>query len=119
MKSRVSLARSEDHYNGVKKSLEPFKQSTISALSGISSVVIKINLVITRTPRYSEGVELATTPIEACRSFIDFILPFYKGRIVIAEGTTWGDTKDGFDFYGFTRLSRSDFHVSGTASATI
>ena len=112
MKSRVSLARSEDHYNGVKKSLEPFKQSTISALSGISSVVIKINLVITRTPRYSEGVELATTPIEACRSFIDFILPFYKGRIVIAEGTTWGDTKDGFDFYGFTRLAEENPQIA-------
>ena len=105
MNRSVSLARSEDHFHGVQKSLEPLKQSLMCALEDKSSLVIKINLVITRTPRYNEGVELAITPIEACRSFVDFILPFYRGRIVIAEEDAWGDTKDGFDIYGFTRLA--------------
>lgn len=111
MRSRVSLARSEDHYGGVKKSVEPFKQSLISALSGISPLVIKINLVITRTPRYSQGVELATTPIDAVRGFIDFILPFYGGKIVIAEESAWGDTKDGFEFYGFSKLAEEHAQI--------
>jgi uncharacterized protein (DUF362 family) len=105
MRSRVSLVRSEDHYDGVKRSVAPFKQSLISALSGIPSLVIKINLVITRTPRYSQGVELATTPVDAVKAFIDFILPFYGGKIIIAEEAAWGDTKDGFEFYGFSKLA--------------
>lgn len=105
MRSRVSVIRSEDHYGGVKGSLEPFKQDFSNALSGLPSLVIKINLVIARTPRYNQGVELATTPVDAVRSFIDFILPFYGGKILIAEESAWGDTKDGFEFYGFSKLA--------------
>ncbi len=106
MKSRLFLTRSPDHYSGVKASLKPFRQSLASAVSRIPSLVIKINLVITRTPAYGEGVELATTPIEACRSFLDFIRPFYCGKIIIAEQAAWGDTKEGFKHYGFTKLAK-------------
>jgi len=111
MDMRVSLARSADHFRGVQESLRPLEQSLISALSAITSLVIKINLVITRTPRYSQGVELATTPIDAVRGFIDFILPFYGGKIVIAEEAAWGDTKDGFGFYGFSRLAEESDQI--------
>ncbi|MBN1267797.1 MAG: DUF362 domain-containing protein [Anaerolineales bacterium] len=103
--SIVSLVRSEDHYEGELQSLEPFRQRMQIALSDIDSLVLKINLVITRTPRYSEGVELATTPLEAVRGFLDFIQPFYNGRVIIAEEPAWGDTSDGFEFYGFAKLA--------------
>jgi len=108
MKSTVSLVRSEDHYAGVKRSLQPFRQSLTGTLAGVSSIVIKINMVITKTPRYGKGVELAATPLEACRSFIDFIRPFYKGKIVIAEEPAWGDSQAGFDLYGFSKITKSD-----------
>jgi uncharacterized protein (DUF362 family) len=70
--------------------------------------VIKINLVITRTPRYSDGVELATTPFQAVKSFTDFISPFYDGNIIIAESATWGKTKEGLEMYGFTELAEKN-----------
>jgi uncharacterized protein (DUF362 family) len=111
MKSKVSLSRSSDHYSGVELSLKILKQNIADAISGLSQLVIKINLVITRIPRYDNGVELATTPIEAVRSFVDFILPFYRGRILIAEEAAWGNTKDGFDFYGFTRLASKNSQI--------
>ncbi len=108
MKSKVSLARSEDHYRGVKRSLQPFRRSLAVALSGVPFIVIKINMVITRTPHYDKGVELAVTPLDACRSFIDFIRPFYKGSIVIAEEPAWGEARTGFSLYGFVKLAKSD-----------
>jgi uncharacterized protein (DUF362 family) len=67
--------------------------------------VIKINLVITKTRRYSDGVELATTPFQAVKSYIDFISPFYDKEIIIAEQSTWGKTKVGFETYGFAELA--------------
>lgn len=111
MKSKTSLSRSPDHYSGVEQSLELLKQNITEAISDLSYLVIKINLVITRTPRYGNGVELATTPIEAVRGFVDFILPFYRGKILIAEEAAWGDTKEGFDFYGFTGLAKENSQI--------
>ena len=95
MNPKVSVAKSKDHYSGVQESLELLKDDMERFLSPLSSLLIKINLVITKTPRYSKGVELATTPFLAVKSFIDFISPFYKGRIIIAEEAAWGDTEEG------------------------
>jgi uncharacterized protein (DUF362 family) len=102
---KVSLVKSNDHYGGVQRSLEHIKNDIKKSLSDVSSLVIKINLVITRTPRYSDGVESATTPLQAVKSFIDFVSPFYNGEIIIAESATWGKTKEGFEMYGFTELA--------------
>jgi len=111
MKSKVSLVKSKDHFKGVQKSLEPINDDIKESLSKISPLVIKINLIITRTPRYSDGVELATTPFQAVKSFIDFISPFYKGEIIITEEAAWGDTKEGFQMYGFTKLAEQNPQV--------
>ena len=104
--------KSENHFEGVQQSLEQLRTDVEKTLSEISSLVIKINLVITRTTRYSNGVELATTPFQAVKSFIDFISPFYKGEIIIAERATWGKTKEGFQMYGFAELAEENSQVS-------
>lgn len=77
MRSKVSLVTSEDH-KGVKAALKLIKEKIENALSKISSLIIKINLVVVKT-------ELSTTPIQAVKGFIDFILPFYTGKIIVAE----------------------------------
>jgi uncharacterized protein (DUF362 family) len=112
MNPKVSLAKSKDHYNGVQSSLELLKDDMKRSFSALSSLLIKINLVITKTPAYSEGVELATTPFLAVKSFIDFISPFYKGKIIIAEEAAWGDTEEGFKLYGFTQLAEENTQVN-------
>ena len=104
--------KSKDHFQGVQQSLEHIKNDVEKSLSEFSPLVIKINLVITRTPRYSDGVELATTPFQAVKSFIDFISPFCKGEIIIAERATWGKTKEGFQMYGFAELAEENSQVS-------
>ena len=112
MNKSISLLRSKDHYAGVTASLEPFSTDLRSVLSEVSSMVIKINLVITRTKAYSEGVELAVTPFKAVQAFIDTIAPFYKGKIIIAEEAAWGNTTEGFRMYGYDQLaSRKDVWI--------
>jgi uncharacterized protein (DUF362 family) len=108
---KVSLVKSKNHYRGVQRSLENIKNDVKKSLSDVSSLVIKINLVITRTPRYSKGVELATTPFQAVKSVIDFVSHFYNGEIIIAERATWGKTKEGFKMYGFTELTEETSQI--------
>jgi uncharacterized protein (DUF362 family) len=112
MNPKVSVAQSTDHYNGVQSALELLKDDMKRSFSPHSSVLIKINLVITKTPAYRKGVELATTPFLAVKSFIDFISPFYKGKIIIAEEAAWGSTEEGFNLYGFTQLAEENTHIT-------
>lgn len=111
MRSKVSLVKSNGHFKGVQKSLEPIKEDIKESLSKISPLVIKINLVSTKTPRHSGGVELPTTLFQAVKSFADFISPLYKGEIVIAEEAAWGDTKEGFRMYGFAKLAEANSQI--------
>ena len=100
MQSKVSLVKNEDH-EGVQKALELIKDDIENALTKISSLVIKINLVVVRAG-------LSTTPIQTVKGFIDCISPFYKGKIILAEKATWGDTQEGFKKYGFTELAEEE-----------
>jgi len=105
MDSTISLVKSYDHYNSIHQMLIPFKTHLKELLSKINRVVIKINLVITSTPRRPHGVDFAVTPVECVQSFIDFISPFYKNHIVIIEESCWGNTKKGFSMYGYNALA--------------
>jgi uncharacterized protein (DUF362 family) len=108
LRSKISLVQSENSYAGIQKVLDLMKDDLKNALLDVSSMVIKINLVITRTPRYNKGVETAVTPLQAVKSFIDFVSPFYDKEIVIAEKSTWGKTKEGFEMYGFAELAEQN-----------
>jgi uncharacterized protein (DUF362 family) len=88
----------------VQAALTLIKDDIKIALSKISLIIIKINLVVVR-------VELSTTPFQAVKGFIDFISPFYKGKIIIAEKASWGNTQEGFKKYGFTELAEENSHI--------
>jgi|SRR4030042_1686127 len=105
METTISLVKSNEHYHSIQQVLTPLEKDIKKALSKINSLVIKINLVITKTPRRPHGVDIAVTPVEAVRSFIDFISPFYKNQIIIIEESCWGNTKVGFAMYGYKKLA--------------
>jgi len=107
MGSSISLVKSNDHYEGVQRVLLPINDELQSALSSIDTLVIKINLVITKTPRRPNGVLFAITPVETVKSFIDYITQYYKKKIIIVEEACWGKTKDGFSMYGYEKLVKS------------
>lgn len=93
---KVSLAKSQNH-EGVLSALSLLKNDLKKKLSDIPSIVVKVNFVDTRT-------ELATTPFQAVKNFVDFVSPFFKGEIVIAEAPSWGVKVDPFEKYGFNQL---------------
>ncbi len=103
--NKIGLVRSQEHKQGVQDGLNLIKNDLQQVLANISSLTIKINLVVTRTFKNHNGLELATTPVNAVRSFINFIAPFYSGEILIAEYSARGNTKTGFQMYGFTKLA--------------
>lgn len=105
METIISLVKSNEHYNSIQRVLAPLEKDIKKAVSKIDSLVIKINLVITKTPRRPDGVDIAVTPVEAVRSFIDFISRFYKKKIIIIEESCWGNTKTGFSMYGYDKLA--------------
>jgi uncharacterized protein (DUF362 family) len=105
MKAKVSLVRSKDSYEGVGTCLRNLEADLKQALSTIPSVLVKVNFVDTRK-------ELACTPYQAVKSFIDFITGFYERGILIAESPTWGVAIDGFEKYGFYELGETYPQVS-------
>jgi uncharacterized protein (DUF362 family) len=96
---KVSVTKSKNHSNGVLSALKLQKEFLIAKLSTANQIVIKINLVIAEN-------KLSTTPFESVKTFIEFINPFYKGEIIIAEEPTIGDTYTAFKEYGFTTLEK-------------
>ncbi len=100
-KAKVSLVKSSEHFKGVQDSLGLLEGELKKALTKISSLVIKVNFVDTR-------VELSTTPFKAVESFINFVQPFYKKEVIIAEGATWGVKINAFEKYGFTELAKKN-----------
>lgn len=105
METTISLIKSKEHYYGIQQVLIPFEKDIKEALSKINRIVIKINLVVTQTPRHPKGVNIAVTPVESVRGFIDFISPFYQNKIIIVEQSCWGNTKEGFSLYGYEELA--------------
>lgn len=102
--SKVSLITSNKSYDGTLKALEPFKSKLESKISELDRIVIKINFVTSEK-------ELATTPYESVHAFTDFVKPFFKGKIIIAEEATVGDTNGGFMRFGFSELAQNDSQI--------
>ncbi|HUV46857.1 MAG TPA: DUF362 domain-containing protein [Candidatus Bathyarchaeia archaeon] len=102
--SKVSLVKSNQSYQGTLAVLKPFRADLQKKLQNIPQVVIKINFVDAKK-------KLAVSPVTAVKGFIDFIKPFFKGKIIIAEQASIGNTKKGFLKHGFKDLADRDSQV--------
>lgn len=108
--TQVSLVANKESYQGTLAVLKPLKMGLEVKLKDLDQIVIKINFVSTHT-------KLATTPFETVKGFIDFIKPFFGGKIIIAEEATFGETQIGFERYGFKKLADEDKQVEVFDSA--
>ncbi len=93
----VHLNQGESSYQTTLKLILDQKEELEKQLKDKEKIVIKINFV-------SAQRELATTPIETVKAFIDSIRNFYRGKIIIAEEATVGNAHDGFKQFGFEKL---------------
>ena len=79
-KSRVTFVPGTDRRDMIFKALKPLEKDIKSAI-GNKQVVIKPNNV-------SDSVPLCATHPDAMRGVLDFLKPFYKKQVIIAESTT-------------------------------
>jgi uncharacterized protein (DUF362 family) len=108
--SQVSLIKSQHSYQGALKALQPLKQELAEKIGGLGKIAVKINLATTKN-------KLATTPVDSVRAFVDFVEPFYSGKIIITEESSIGNTAEGFEKYGFKRLAQENSQVEILDSA--
>jgi len=102
--SKISLIQSSQSYQGALAVLKPLQPELQQKISKLSEIIVKVNFV-------SVDDELATTPFEAVRGFVDFVKLFYQGKIIIAEEAAIGDTEEGFAQYGFADLAKKEKQV--------
>ncbi len=102
--SKISLVKHTQSYQGTLTVLQPLKDKVKQQIQNLDRIVVKINFVTTHK-------ELATTPVESVKALIDFVKPFYKGEIIIAEEATIGNTKQGFKQHGFTQIANQEKQV--------
>ena len=97
--SRVSFANGTDRHIMMRQVLQPFEKEIRTGIKG-KRIVVKPNLVWDSNP-------LCATHVDAVRGVLDFLKPFYKGQILIAESTASPKgTMSGFDEYGYRPLER-------------
>jgi uncharacterized protein (DUF362 family) len=97
--SVVSIAKAENRYKTVFKSLKLIEENIEKGLKGKNKVLIKPNFVsVTR--------QLAATHVDAVRAIIDFIQKFKSKEIVVAEAASpyGGKTFEGYKNFGYLQL---------------
>jgi uncharacterized protein (DUF362 family) len=98
-KSLVSFTSGSDRRVMMAEVLKPFEKQIREGLRG-KQLVLKPNMVVTNRP-------LAATHADALRGVLEFIKPFYKGQIIIAEGSgANGESSPGFKNYGYLDLQQ-------------
>ncbi|MBC8874736.1 MAG: DUF362 domain-containing protein [Planctomycetes bacterium] len=101
--TQVALIKGDDRRRNVRESLLAIEKEVREAI-GSRQVVIKPNFVTTNKP-------LAATHVEAVVGILDFLKPFYKQTVVIAESPAGAPAAKGYESYGYTKLT-STYDVS-------
>jgi uncharacterized protein (DUF362 family) len=95
-RSTVSLIQGDHRRNNVFEALQAVDDQIVPRLRQKRYVVIKPNNV-------STVKQLASSHADALRGILDYLETRYKGPVVIAESSA-GNTWDGFENFGYTRL---------------
>jgi uncharacterized protein (DUF362 family) len=101
-RSSVSFTTGTERRQMLFEVMKPF-QNEIKAGLKKKQLIIKPNMVVTNTA-------LCATHVDALRALLEFVKPFYKGQIIIAESSSSVNSSDGFKNYGYLDLAK-DFNV--------
>jgi len=111
--SKISFIKSDDRNYNVTRALSLIKSEIISGIKKANNIVIKPNCVVT-------DFQLAATHVETLDAILEFISPYAKNQIILAEGSGVGETVEAFKNYNyfsiqekygfaFIDLNRDDF----------
>jgi uncharacterized protein (DUF362 family) len=97
--AKVALIKGNDRREITYQALKKIEDQILPAI-GNKKILIKPNFVVTNRP-------LAATHVDAVRGILDFLMPHYKGQIIIGESTTSKEgTFDGYKNYGYLPLEK-------------
>lgn len=97
MAPKVGIAYGDDRQENIKKALKLIEDDIKEKIVKKRRVLIKPNLGFLET-------RLANTEGEAVEAVLEFLREFYDKKIIIVEGTTIGETPQGFSDYNYTEL---------------
>jgi len=97
MPPKVGLCQGDDRKENITRVLRIIEDEIKDKIVKKRRVVLKPNLGFIKT-------NLANTQVEAVEAVLEFLREFYNKKIVIAEGTTIGETPVGFSDYGYEKL---------------
>lgn len=101
-KSPVAFTTGTDRQQMLFEVIKPFDAEIRAGLKK-KQLVIKPNMVITNK-------ELCATHKDALRALLEYVKPFYKGQIIIAESSAIVNSAEGFKNYGYTDLEK-DYNI--------
>jgi uncharacterized protein (DUF362 family) len=101
-RSSVSFTTGTERRQMLFEVMKPFQNEIKSGLKK-KQLIIKPNMVVT-------NIALCATHVDALRALLEFVKPFYKGQIIIAESSSSVNSSDGFKNYGYLDLAK-DFNV--------
>ncbi len=97
--SRVAFAAGTDRLAMIRRTLQPFEKEIREGVRG-KRVIIKPNIVW-------DGNPLCVTHPDAVRGVLEFLKPFHKGPVIVAESTASPKgTMYAFEEYGYRPLER-------------
>lgn len=99
MKSKVSLVKSKNSYQGTLCALRFLEKQLSPLIKKAKKPVIKVNFV-------SAHHQLCATPVEAVNAVINFIRQYSKVKILVAEAATLGTTQEAWQNYGYYDLEK-------------
>jgi len=112
MMHRISLFKGDSRYENIINSLSLIRGEIINEIKNKQNILIKPNCV-------SDSIQKASTHIDAIKAVLDFIAPYTKNRIIIAEGSAYKTSNafENFDYYSlkdnynleFIDLNEDDF----------
>lgn len=113
--SKISFIQSNDRKYNVTRALSLIKGEIIHGIKNAKNIVVKPNCVVT-------DYQLAASHVDALDAVFEFIAPFAKNQMILAEGTGVGETVDAFKNYNyfsiqekygfaFIDLNRDDFEI--------
>lgn len=92
--SKVAYIKSDDRKYNISRVLSLIKGEIIAGLKNAKKIVVKPNCILT-------DFQLAATHVEALDALLEFIFPYAKTQIIVAEGTGVGDTMTAFKNYDY------------------
>lgn len=113
--AKISFIKSGDRKYNISRALSLIKSEVISGIKNARNIVVKPNCVVT-------DYQLSATHLDALDAVLEFICPYAKKQIILAEGAGSGETVEAFKKYGyfsiqekygfaFTDLNKDEFET--------